>query len=247
MTARSFLGSGYIFIGRFVDGVAQPLGDKTYADKVEITPKVDTKQSTSKGADDYGQVLESVSLSQPTEFALDLSEVTGDTLVLQFMGTTAAFTQASGSLAATAFTAHMGQQIELPHKNMTTIVVTDSAGTTTYVKDIDYTANFRMGFVQPIDGGAIDDATSIKVSGTYPAIAGTKITGQTESEVRARICFDGVNQADGSKCQVEIFEAVLSASSAFDFLADDFGKVSLTGTLKTPDGKSGPYEVVTFA
>ena len=61
--------------------------------------------------------------------------------------------------------------------------------------------------------------------------------------MRAEIIFDGINQADGTQCTVKVWEAVLSADSAFDFLADDFGNVSLTGNLKTPVGKDAPYEV----
>jgi len=35
----------------------------------------------------------------------------------------------------------------------------------------------------------------------------------------------------------------MSADSAFDFLGNDFGNVSLKGKLKTPVGKGEPYTV----
>ena len=59
----------------------------------------------------------------------------------------------------------------------------------------------------------------------------------------ANIVFDGINQADGTQVTVDIFEAVVSADSAFDFLGNDFGNVSLKGKLKTPVGKTAPYTV----
>jgi hypothetical protein len=246
MTARSFLGAGDVYFGLFVNGVAVALGTKVYADKFEITPKSDTKQSTSKGKTDYGQTLESVTLPQPTEFQIDLKEIKGDALAMQFQGTATTLTQTSGTLAATAFTAALGKQIELGHKAFTTIVVTDSAGTTTYVAGTDYLANLDMGWVQPLTGGAITDASSIKVSGSYGAISGTVITGQTNSDIRARIVFDGINKADSSHAQVEIYEAVIAADSGFDFLADDFGNLTLKGTLKTPTSKTTPFTVTTY-
>ena len=70
------------------------------------------------------------------------------------------------------------------------------------------------------------------------------VKGSTRTEVRAEIVFDGINQADGTQCTVTIWEAVLSPDSEFDLLADEFGVVNLTGTLKTPTGKDAPYEVL---
>ena len=82
MAARSFLGAGDIYINRMVDGVKQGLVGPIYADSLSITPSVNTLQSTSKGRYDYGQVLESVNIAQPSEFSMALKEVTGDILVM---------------------------------------------------------------------------------------------------------------------------------------------------------------------
>ncbi len=95
-----------------------------------------------------------------------------------------------------------------------------------------------------LKGGTIADAASVNITGAYSAASGTVISGSTRTEVRAEIVFDGINQADSTQVTATIWEAVLSADSAFDFLADDFGTVSLTGTLKTPVGKTAPYTVV---
>ena len=65
-----------------------------------------------------------------------------------------------------------------------------------------------------------------------------------ELAIEIDLTFDGINQADGTQCTATIWEAVLAPDSEFDFLADDFGNVNLTGTLKTPTGKDAPYEVL---
>ena len=93
------------------------------------------------------------------------------------------------------------------------------------------------GAARPLEG------RHVFITGAYSAATGTLVKGSTRTEVRVEITFDGINQADGSQVMVEIWEGVLSADSAFDFLADDFGNVSLKGTCKTPLGKSEPYTV----
>lgn len=245
MAARSFLGAGDIFIDRLVDGVRQGMIGPIKANKLEIQPQVETKESTSKGRYDYGQVLESVNLAQPTQFTLELKEVTGDILVMAFLGTSAALNQASGSLTAKEVTiSKVGRWHELGVKNLEQLqAVTDEAGTDTFTEGTDYELNRPLGWIRALEGGDIAAAEVIKVTGSYKAATGSVIKGSTRTEVRARIVFDGINQADGTQCTADIFEAVLAADSAFDFLADDFGNVSLTGNLKTPTGKSAPYEI----
>ena len=246
MTARSFMGAGDIFINRLVDGVEQGMIGPIKADKLEIKPNVDTKESTSKGRYDYGQVLESVNLAQPTEFTMDLKEVTGDILVMAFLGTSAALNQASGSMAAKSVTVtKLGRWVELGFKNLEALqAVTNTTAVTTYVEGVDYELNRPLGWIRALEDGAIAVNDVIKVTGAYKAATGSIIKGSTRTEVRARIVFDGINQADQNQCTVDVYEAVLAADSAFDFLADDFGNVSLKGRLKTPAGKDAPYIVV---
>ena len=96
MAARSFLGAGDVYFDRLVDGVKQGRVGPIYADSLSITPSVETVQSTSKGRYDYGQVLESVNIAQPSEFSMALKEVTGDILTMAFLGTSSTFTAVTG-------------------------------------------------------------------------------------------------------------------------------------------------------
>ena len=245
MAARSFMGAGDIYINRLVDGVEQGMIGPIKADKLEIKPNVDTKESTSKGRYDYGQVLESVNLAQPTEFTLDLKEVTGDILVMAFLGTSAALNQTAGSLSAKEVTVtKLGRWLELGVKNLEDLqAVTIGASVTPATEGVDYELNRPLGWIRALEDGAVVVGDKLKVTGAYKAATGSIIKGSTRTEVRARIVFDGINQADQNQCTVDVYEAVLAADSAFDFLADDFGNVSLKGRLKTPAGKDSPYTV----
>lgn len=243
MTARSFVGAGDIYIDRMVDGVKQGRIGPIYADSLSLTPSVNTIQSTSKGRYDYGQVLESVNIAQPTEFAMALKEVTGDILTMAFLGTSSAFTEASGTLTDQAVTTKKGKWVAIGKKNLDDLITVETAATsgTTLVEGTDYKLNRPMGWIMMLTG---TDGATVYVSGAYAGATGTLVKGSTRTEVRAEIIFDGINQADGTQCTVTIWEAVLSPDSEFDFLADEFGNVNLTGTLKTPLGKESPFEVL---
>ena len=244
MTARSFMGAGDIYIDRMVNGISQGMVGPIYADKLEIKPSVDTKEATSKGRYTYGQVLDTVNLAKPTEFTLDLSEVTGDILVMAFLGTSTVLNQTAGNLTAQPVTIKKGKWVDLGKKNLNaTVTVKDTTAVTTYIEGTDYILNRPLGWIKVLDTSAIVDAASLKVTAAYYAATGSKISGSTLTEVRAHLVFDGINQADGTQVTAEVWEAVLSADSAFDFLGNDFGKVSLKGKLKTPVGKSEPFTV----
>lgn len=244
MTARSFMGAGDIYINRLVGGISQGMVGPIYADKLEIKPSVDTKESTSKGRYSYGQVLETVNLAKPTEFTLDLKEVTGDILVMAFLGTSAALNQTSGALTDFLVTIKKDKWVGIGKKNLeATVTVEHATLATVYVEGTDYLLNRALGWIKVLPGSAIVDGVQLKVTADYSAATGTVISGSTLTEVRANIVFDGINQADGTQVTVDIFEAVVSADSAFDFLGNDFGNVSLKGKLKTPVGKTAPYTV----
>jgi hypothetical protein len=246
MAARSFLGAGDVYINRLVDGVKQGMIGPIYANKLEIQPNVDTKQSTSKGRYDYGQTLESVNLAQPADFTLELKEATGDILTMAFLGTSAASSQTSGTMTDQAVVVtQKGVWLALGHKNLADLITVEhTSGTPTYVEGTDYRLNRPLGYIMILEDSAIAVSASLNVTGAYSAATGTLIQGATRTEVRAEIIFDGINQADGTQVTVTIHEAVLSADSAFDFLADDFGNVSLSGTLKTPTGETAPFNVL---
>ena len=244
MAARGFLGAGDIYIERIVAGVAQGLAGPFYADKFEIKPNVEIKELTSKGRNDYGQTLESVALQKPADFTLDLKEVNKDAMTLALLGSQVAVSQASGNLTAVSVTAKKGFWVSLGKEALDGVVlVKDTTAVTTYVEGTDYVLNKPLGMLKVLTGSAIVDAAVLKVTSAYLATSSTVISGATSTDVRARFVFDGINQADGLAVTVEVFEGVIAANSAFDFLAGDFATASLPGKMKTPTGKAEPFTV----
>lgn len=244
MAARGFLGAGDIYIERFVAGVSQGLAGPYYANKFEIKPNVDVKELTSKGKSDYGQTLESVSVQKPADFTLELNEVNKESMTIALLGTAASSTQASGSLVDQAVTIKKDRWVAIGKENLIApIIVKHTSSTPVYVEGVDYVLNYDLGMIKVLTDSVIVDAASLKVSGPYGAISSTKISGATNTDIRAKILFDGKNQADGLLCKVTVWEAIIAADAAFDFLSDNFNTVNLPGKMKTPAGKTEPFVV----
>lgn len=243
-TARGFLGSGSLYIARYSAGVFLPYEGPFECGKLEIKPSSDKKELTSKARETYGQAIESVIIPKPFEVTVELTEMNKTTLALALFGTAAALAQTAGSLTEEAFVAKKGSWVPLTKAAWTEDpVVTNSAGSTTYVKGVDYLVNRRLGWIKILETSVIAADASLKASVDYDDITGTKISGATNSNVRARFKLDGMNMADSSDVIVTVHEAVIAADSALDFLGDDFATVSLPGTLKTPAGMDGPFDV----
>lgn len=244
MAARGFLGAGDIYINRKVAGVSLGLAGPYYANKFEIKPNVEKKELTSKGRNTYGQVLESVSLQQPADFTMELNEVNTESLTLALLGTASTTSQTSGSLVDQAVAVKHDKWVPVTKGALSdAITVENTGGTVTYVEGTDYVLNKPLGWIKALSTGTIVDAESVNVSGAYGAISATKIAGATNTDIRAELIFDGINQADGLPVIVTVHEAIIAADSAFDFLADEFNTVNLPGTMKTPTGMTEPFTV----
>lgn len=246
-TARGFLGAGDLYVSRYnaTTGLFDDFIGPVETTKFEIKPKVDLKEMTSKGRSTYGQVIESVPIPKPFEFSVNFAEVSGDTLVSAFFGTKTSINVGSGTMTSKAVTIKKNAWVEIGHMNIATagLTVKDVTDATTYVLGTDYDINYRLGMLKILPGSAIVDAAVLHVNGTYGAVTGSSIAGGTNAQVRVKFRLDGKNFADELPCIVDVWEAVIAADSAFDFLANDFSSVSLQGRLKTPTGKTEPFTV----
>lgn len=247
-TARGFLGAGDLYIDRQVAGVFQGMVGPFEADKFELKPNSEQKELISKGKNTYGQAIETVALSQPAEFSVDLLSVVGDTLVLVLLGTSSVLTQTAASLTAADVTAKLDKWVSVGKRNLTgtaggTFVLTNTGATITYTEGTHYIVNRDSGMIKALSTGTITEAQALKLTTPYGVSTGTKIDGATQTQIRAHFFFDGKNAVDDTPVEVDVWEAVLTPSSPFDFLGDDFNQVSLSGKMKTPTGKAGPFEV----
>lgn len=247
MTARGFLGGGDLYINRYDPTTGLKVGRRGPFEtgKLEIKPNAELKEMVSKGRATYGQVIESVPIQQPTDFTLVLNEVDVEGLTLALMGEQSALSQGSGSIAAEVATAQLDKWVSLSKQNFASagFLVKDVTDVTTYVLGTDYGVNYRLGMIRALSTGSISQSEVLHVSGDYNAVSGTRIAGSTQPQLRAEFVLDGINFADSRPVIVTVHEGILTPDQAFDFLADDFGNITLAGRLKTPAGFTEPYTV----
>lgn len=247
MAARGFLGGGDLYIDRFDPATGLKTGRTGPFEigKFEVKPNAELKEMSSKGKTTYGQVIETVPIQKPTDFKITMNEVNKDGLTLALMGEISAINQGSGTITNEPITAKLDKWVSLSKQNFAEagFVVTNQADATTYVLGTDYLVNYRLGMIKALSTGAIIADQVLHVDGSHNAISGSLIKGSVQPQLRAEFVLDGINFADNRPVIVTIWEGVLTPEEAFDFLADDFGNISLGGRLKTPVGKDAPYEV----
>jgi len=247
MSSRGFLGAGDLYARIYSPtlGAYEQWTGPYEATKFEIKPNSDLKEMTSRGRSTYGQVIESVPLPKPADMSVTLAEVNKESIAMALFGTASVLNQGSGSVTDEVVVATHGKWVKLAFGNIATagFTVSHTSGTPNYVLGTDYEVNYRLGMLRILAAGAIADAASLKVDYTYNAISGTKVSGGTQTQVRAQFKLDGVNFADQLPVVVDVWEAVLTPDSAFDFLQNDFAEIALKGRLKTPAGKSEPFTV----
>lgn len=241
--AQGFIGAGDVLIQPILmGGTLGKLVDVGNSTKFAIKSNSTIKEQKSRKRDTSGQVLETVALQDSAELSMTLETVNRETLRYCFMGEDATYSQAEATVSDEVVVMALDGWVQLAHENLdTTFVLTDSAGTTTYVEGQDYEVNRRLGMVKALTGGEIADAASCKADYSALAFTGAAIRGNVQPQIRAFVMLDGVNKVDESIGILKCWEVVLSPSSEFDFLKDDWNTIDLTGKLKTPPGKSEPF------
>jgi hypothetical protein len=225
-----------------------------HASTFEPRTNAERKSLLSKDHESYGQAIGSVAIGGEPTFRMTLRDASKDALRLLFLGTEAAHTQANTAVTDEVVRAYPGQLIRVANRNISTTVLSSSPAGTNYVLGTDYTVsarNARLGFLEVVAGSSL--ATAISAAGSAglellvdyarAATTGWTIKAGTQASLRAWLLFDGRNLESQEYVECEIWEVVLIPDAGFDFLADDWNEIPLTGTMVTPTGRDDPFEV----
>ena len=240
------MGAGGVQFSLIVNGIKQGFGSVRESSKFEIKPNSDIKELKSKGRETYGQVIETVAVANPAEVSITLLEADYENLTLSFMGSAGTgINQAAATVTDEVVVLKIGKYTNLTKRNLQVsgFSVTNTDASIPYALGIDYEVIYLTGMIRALEGGAITDGQSCKVDFVANAFTSKKIMGATQTSIRAEILFTGKNMADDTPVLLTCWEGVFTPDSAFDLLANDFGEVTLKGKLKTPVGKTSPFEV----
>lgn len=130
-----------------------------------------------------------------------------------------------------------GAVYALNNPKVSSVVVKDSTGTTTYDPSVpgDYILDEKNGTIEPVVGGAIATATAsagvtLKVSYTYAAHE--KVDAFTKASAPERwLRFQGINTIDDSRVIVDLFRAQFDPMTDYSLINEELGSVKLNGTL----------------
>lgn len=129
-------------------------------------------------------------------------------------------------------------------RDVTSVVVTDVAGTTTYVLNTDYKLDADSGMIYIISGGAITNGQTIHVDYTPTAGSRPYIQSGDSGSLQGEIFFVSDN-ANGDNRDVRIPLATISPSGELPFItADDIGAITFDIGPSTLDSATKQIYIV---
>ncbi|MBK1719226.1 hypothetical protein [Thiocystis violacea] len=221
-------------IDRFTAGVAAGFMDAINLPKLSITqPDPDSIIRTSFMRSTKGQALDSYLSPKPVEIEFDTDECAPDILSMALLGRPADYAQAAGTSQSLTIAAKLGKWVAIGKNNLSAFAVaTKTAGT-------DYEINMEAGLFKSL---TIADG-DVSATASYPARSGSVIVSGTESVLQIAIHGHGINLFNSQQIEIEIWQANVSPTGGISFITADPATLSFKGTLITPTGKTGPYQL----
>lgn len=241
-----FLGAGDVYFDRLDEaGLSTGIVFLFDAKQFAITHPSEDVDRILRGRDNYGQLGDSVKIQQPATIEITGDEISPAVLAVALLGEVSTPSQVMGTVTEAVFTPKHDVWVPLPHQyiNAAGFVLTNTAGTTTYVENTDYNVNRRLGWVMALSTGAIANNVAGEVSYGYAAATGKLIAGGSRPTVRGRLILDGKNLATQRDAVCDVDLATLAPTEAVDFASVEYVSVTLAGKLVTLPGKTSPYAV----
>jgi len=245
----SLMGAGRVHLDILTD-TGESTGLALKGNCTKLSAKTDAELIEEYGASDIDlfQTIASATIPKPTTAESEFNQFDADLFALIFMGTNSLMTQTLGTVAAPGvdLVTIADRMVEVGKYKITDVVVKNSAGDVTYVEGTDYEVNSRVGGITALSSGTIPAGATVKVTYSYPAIAGSTMRAMTKSNIRARVLWEGKNFADGREFILDIYQARFAPSADFNFqnaIEKKFIRAGLKMTLETPVGKTEPFKL----
>jgi hypothetical protein len=226
-----YLGSGKIYAR--VAGTATGRMELGNASKLELAVKEDKqklKDYTKPGGGTYASVtrVDSVTLN------MTLHDLNKTNVARAVFGSEAVVTGAA--VLDEVLVAYKGAMCPLAHPAPTAVVVTNTAGTTTYVADTDY--EVRPGGLFIPSTSAITDGQSLKVDYSFETY--NKVEALTTGAQTLELFFEGLNEANSGKpVLVDVWRAQLSPTKALALLGEKFADLEVEAEVLKDSSKTG--------
>ena len=235
--------AGDVYFDRLTDtGVSTGLVGPINATQLSINTPSETVDRTSRQKASYGQVLDSVTIPQPTEITIQFDDQPAEMLAMALLGDIEAINQGAGEVTDALITLPpAGRWAKLPHGNIASTGVSAKDEQDEPVSAAAYQINYATGMIAATADGALAAGGEIKLSYSYAAVSGNRIKGAVRSTIRARVYLDGTNLANGKpvKCDIPLINA--APTEAVDLMASEFVSTTLGGKVLLKDGETAPF------
>lgn len=230
-----FLGEGDVQIAAYVNGVKQPYRRIFQVEKFTTKTESEVKSWKKKGRGVYGQLGGSVALPGESTFAFELREMDADTLKVFLMAASGTVTnQAAATVTDQPLTATKGKWVSLGKMNIdpaTFALKSTGATPVTYVAGTDYELDAVAGEVMILEASAIAEGAALTVTFNANEMKYEKFRAGSNPGQKYSVRFQGTNLDSGKPVVYEAVEAQLVGDSEVDWVADDYGVLSVSGTV----------------
>lgn len=240
MSNLYYSGQGSLYVAKRNATTGAAEGFIAVGNVPELTLDIEVDKFEHKESESGSRLLDLTIIKEKKgKFKFKLENLSIENLAMGLFGTSA--TVAGGMVAVGSpeiVTIPMGaksMRFALANPDVSTVVVKDSTGVTTYVSPADYTVDAKNGVIIIPATGAIvtaagSAATTIKVSYTFAAY--TNLEAFTSAAAPERwLRFEGLNTVDNSRVIIDLFRAQFDPLTGYSLINDDLGAVDMAGAL----------------
>ena len=236
--------AGNVYLDQYISGAKIGAVGPINCTKFSLSPgKADSLDRTSYMRDTFGQALDAVVFPGVSSLSIETDDAAAEILQYALLGDLSDIADSQGTATNESVVARKGKWVQLANRNVASVVVRDNATTPeTFSATTDYTLDATAGLLFIKTTGLIDDGETLRVTYNYGARSGKQIIAATQNEIRAEVRLDGKNLATQKKVEIIVWEAVLVPSGELDIAGKKFVSFSLSGSLVTPTGQTGPFK-----
>lgn len=229
----SYIGAGQVYLENLDNSKGLvAIGEVPKLDLSVETDKKTLASNTQSG----GGIADAVTRITAVNSSMEISSLSPKNLAMALYGSVNPVAgKAVTEEPQTAFPGALVSFINPPDLSQA-VALTGLGGTPVYVVGDDY--ELSPAGVKIKEGGAISAETAVLVD--YTGLAHDVVEMLTNSGASYRLVFEGLNEARTDKpVLVELYRNKFDPTSGLGLIADDFGTLSLTGTVLKDTSKAG--------
>ncbi len=220
------VGKGELFFDPLVDDVNQGEISLGNAPEVSITPEIEELEHVSS-LEGLNKVDVKIVTSLKLIVAATLEEFNQENIEMIFLGEKTTISQTASTVTDEEVTiVKLDAYFKLDYRKISSVVVKDETGVTTYVEDEDYSVDYKIGRIKAITGGAIAEDDLVKVSYSYADLSLPAVKLAEKTKIEGALRFVG-DPAYGPEFELYIPKVSITADGAMPLISTEWSSVGI--------------------